>query len=79
MRLEQREWEVDTLREQGHGRDHSTQALQGQVKHLNCRQPGEALEGVRVCPCMWASGARREGEIDVIGFTFLKEHCGSCV
>lgn len=63
MRLEQREWEMDKLREQGHGRDQSTQGPVRTGKASELSSPGEALEGVRVCPCMWVSGGRREGGV----------------
>lgn len=81
MRLEQREWEMDKLREQGHGRDQSTQgpARTGKAFELwSTRGSFGGCQGVSMYVGEWGE-ERGRCEVKVIGFTFLKDHCGSCV
>ena len=81
MRLEQREWEMDRLREQGHGGDQSPQgpAKTGKASELSStRGTFGGCQGVSMYVGKWGE-ERRRGEVKVIGFMFLKDHCGSCV
>lgn len=58
--------------------DHAGPARAGKASELSStRGSSGGCQGVSMCVGEW--GEERRCEIDVIGFTFLKEHCGSCV